>query len=149
MESLSNLTMSNVLNSENKKGLKLGSNNFVSNPDSKEQVKDFCLTHLAPSSFQIGSNEEDQAAVEEMDTLDEVGEVDPDWNDEDYEGEADPDWYEDGEEDPDFWDEDYEIALGWDENGEAKPNELEQDDCKETDKVECEVAPASEDLENE
>ena len=138
MEALSNLTMSNVLNSENKKGLKLGANNFVSNPDSKEQVKEFYLMYLAPSSFQILNNEEYQAAVEEMDTLDEDAEVDPNWNDEDYD--ADPAWLEYDEEDP-----------NWDENGEADPNEPEQDDddLKETNKVECEVAPASDDREDE
>ena len=147
MEDLSNLTMSNVLNSENKKGLKLGASNFVSNPDSKEQAKEFYLMHLAPSSFQILNNEEYQA-VEEMDTLDEDAEVDPNLNDGDYD--ADPDWYEDGEEDPN-WDEDDEIPFPWDENGEADPNEPEQDDddLKETNKVECEVAPGSDDLEDE
>ena len=156
METLSNSNTSNAINNvEKPKGkLKLNADNFVSNQDSKEQVKDFFLQHLAPSSFQIG-NYEDQA-TEEMDTLDENGdEVDPDW-DGDYEAdlawdgddEEDPAWDEDGEV-PHAFNEDDEVPHPFDEDSEADPNELDQDDCKETDKVECEVAPASDDIEDE
>jgi len=156
METLSNSNASNAINNvEKPKGkIRLNADNFVSNQDSKEQVKDFYLQHLAPSSLQIESNEDQ--ATEEMDTLDENDEVDPDW-DGDYE--ADPAWDEDDEEDP-AWDEDGEaphafdedddeVPHFFDEDSEVDPNELDQDDCKETDKVECEVAPASDDIEDE
>ena len=49
------LTMSNIINSDNKKRLTLSSNTFVSNQDTKEHVKDFLS---APNTKQFPNLEQ-------------------------------------------------------------------------------------------
>mgnify|MGYP000952116009 CR=1 FL=1 len=123
MEAISPLSNFNMPTVKKGTALKVGSAKFVSNQDSKEHVRGFYLEYLVQSSLQTGNNEDQ--ATEETET----------WN-EGYE--ADPNWEEGGEMDP-----------YWDEDGGAGLNELNQDDCEETNKVECEVAPQQSNIEDE
>ena len=59
--------MFNIINSDNNKRLKVSSDTFVSNQDTKEHVKDFYPLRT-PSSFQTWSNDDYGQADEEMDT---------------------------------------------------------------------------------